>query len=251
MIFIVVFLAFVQGFCEFLPVSSSGHIVLLHKVFGLNCDVVSLNIILHLATALSVVVMYRKQIWWYVTHPISKQTLKLIIATALTCVFVLIFNSFISDAINGKFLAISFLITAVILLIATYVNKKYASGKPVNTVTAIVMGIFQGVAILPGISRSGTTLCSGLVCGSEKGEVADFSFIMSLPIILIGAVYDFIFEKPNFAGFNAFLLILAFLVAFVCGVIAIKITKQLTEKTKLWYFSIYLVVISIICFIVL
>lgn len=250
MIFIIVLIAIVQGFCEFLPVSSSGHIVLLHKLFGLQCDIVSLNIILHCATALSVIIFYRKQIWWYIKHPLSKQTINLVIATALTCVIVIIFKPFISDAINGKFLAISFSITAVILLLATYINKKYTNIKPVTTLTAVVMGIFQGLAILPGISRSGTTLCSGLVCGSNKSEVADFSFIMSLPIIIIGAIYDFVFEKPNFAGINAFLLVLSFLVAFVCGLIAIRITKEFAEKTKLWFFSIYLFALSIVCFII-
>ncbi len=251
MLLIIIILALVQGFCEFLPVSSSGHIVLLHNVFNLQCDIVSLNIILHLATAFSVIVIYRKQLWWLITHPLSKQTLNLVLATIVTVVFILIFKPFIDDALGGKFLAVSFLITAGILIVATIVNKKYLSVSPITTKTALIMGLFQGIAVLPGISRSGTTLCSGLVCGSEKGAVADFSFLMSLPIIILGAVYDLIFETANFSGFSWWQLLIGFVVAFISGIVSIKLTKALAQKTKLWVFSIYLVFLSIVCFVIL
>ena len=251
MLLIIIILAVVQGFCEFLPISSSGHIVLLHNLFNLECDIVSLNIILHLATALSVIVMYRKQIWWLIRNPLSKQTVNLVIATVVTGIFILLFKPFIDNLLGGKFLAVSFLITAVILLIATVVNKKYISVSPVTTKTALIMGLFQGIAVLPGISRSGTTLCAGLVCGSEKGAVADFSFLLSLPIIIMGAVYDLIFETSNFSGILWWQLLIAFIVAFICGIFAIKITKTLAQKTKLWVFSIYLTILSIVCFIIL
>lgn len=251
MLLIIIILAVVQGFCEFLPVSSSGHIVLLHNIFNLECDIVSLNIILHLATAISVIVMYRKQLWWLIKNPFSKQAINLLISTVVTIAFILIFKPLIDDLLGGKLLGISFLITAVVLLIATIINKKYASVSPVTTKTAIVMGLFQGLAVPPGISRSGITLCSGLVCGAEKGAVADFSFLMSLPIIIAGAIYDFIFEKPNFAGIMWWELLIGFIVAFLCGIIAIKATKALAQKTKLWVFSIYLAILSVMCFIIL
>ena len=251
MLLIVIILAVVQGFCEFLPVSSSGHIVLLHNLFNLQCDIVSLNIILHLATALSVIVMYRKQIWWLIKNPLSKQSVNLVLSTAVTVVFILLFKPLLDNVLNGKFLAVSFLITAGILVIATVVNKKYVSVSPVTTKTALIMGLFQGIAVSPGISRSGTTLCAGLVCGSQKGAVADFSFLLSLPIIILGAVYDFLFETPNFSGILWWQLLIGFIVAFICGIISIKVTKALAEKTKLWVFSIYLTILSIVCFIIL
>ena len=251
MIFIIIFLGLIQGIFEFLPVSSSGHILIFYKLFNLNIDLLSLNIILHIATALSVVVYYRKKIWFMITHPLNKQTLNLIFATVVSCIIILIIHPFLKDAIGGKFLAISFVLTAIFLLIATIINKKYVFSMPLNNKTIFVMSVFQAIAVLPGLSRSGLTLCSGLICGKDKNEVADFSFLMGLPLIVAGALYDFIFEKPSFSNENIFAIVISFIVAFLSGIFAIMITKKLAEKTKLWYFCIYLVVLAIISVIIL
>ena len=251
MIFIIIFLGFLQGIMEFLPVSSSGHILIVYKLFGLNIDLLGLNILLHIATALSVIVVYRKRIWYMITHPFSKETLNLIFATVISCVIILLIHPILKDGIGGKFLSISFVITAIFLIITTIINKKYTFTSPLNNRTIIVMSIFQAIAVLPGLSRSGLTLCSGLLCGKDKSEVADFSFIMGLPLIVAGAMYDVIFEKPDFSSVNIWALVLGFIVAFLSGIIAIKITKKLAEKTKLWYFSIYLVFLAIISVFVL
>ena len=251
MIFIIIFLGLVQGIFEFLPVSSSGHILIFYKLFNLNLDLLSLNIILHIATALSVIVYYHRKIWFMITHPLDKQTLNLVFATAISCIIILIIHPFLKDAIGGKFLAISFIITAIFLLITTIINKKYTFSAPLDNKTIVVMSIFQAIAVLPGLSRSGLTLCSGLICGKNKDEVADFSFLMGLPLIVAGALYDFIFEKPDFSNVNIIGLVLSFIVAFLSGILAIFITKKLAEKTKLWYFSVYLVVLAIISVIIL
>ncbi len=244
-------LGLVQGIFEFLPVSSSGHILIVYKLFGLNIDLLGLNILLHIATALSVIVVYRKRIWYMITHPLSKETINLVLATVVSCIIILLIHPFLKDSIGGKFLSISFIITAIFLLITTIINKKYQSISPLDNKTIIVMSIFQAIAVLPGLSRSGLTLCSGLICGKDKSEVADFSFLMGLPLIVAGALYDFIFEKPDFSSVNILALILGFIMAFLSGILAIKITKKLAEKTKLWYFSIYLVVLAIISVFVL
>ena len=251
MIFIIIILGLVQGIMEFLPVSSSGHILVVYRLFGLDIDLLGLNIILHIATALSVVVVYRKKLFYMLTHPFSKEALDLIFATVVSCIIILLIHPFLKDAIGGKFLSVSFVITAIFLIITTIINKKYTFTSPLDKKTILVMSVFQAISVLPGLSRSGLTLCSGLICGKNKSEVADFSFLMGLPLIVAGGLYDFIFEKPNFSNVSVWALVLGFIVAFVSGIFAILLTKKLAEKTKLWYFSIYLVVLAIISVFVL
>lgn len=251
MLWIILVFSIVQGICEFLPISSSGHIILLQKLFNLNVDILALNIFLHLATALSVIIVYRKTLWELIKKPFSKKSMCLIVATVCSVVIVLLTKPFLEDLIYGKYIAISFLVTAIILFVSNFIAKKNLSPKPLSMPIAIVMGIFQGLAILPGISRSGLTICSGLVAGGEKNEVTDFSFLLSLPIILASAVYEFIFEKPNFSAISPLNLIIAFAVTCLFGILAIFLTKKFTQKLALWVFSIYLLILSVVLFLVL
>lgn len=240
------FMGLIQGLTEFLPVSSSGHLVLFSKLVGLE-ESLFLSILLHVATLFSIFVVFYKDIWNLIRHPFSKETISLVVATIPTCILALIFMPLIEKSFMGNFLPVCFSITAIILLFTEFFSKKKTDGK-IDYKTAFMMGVAQGFAIFPGISRSGTTICSGVACGKNRREVAKFSFLMSIPIVflsLILDIYDAIAGKIVL-NVNIGAIILSFLTAFVVGIFAIKLMMKLTEKANLKYFSFYLAVISIL-----
>jgi len=246
-------LGIVQGAMEFLPVSSSGHIVLISRWFNIS-ETLTLSIILHLATLLSVVIVFRRQIWELIKHPFSQKAIQIYISTAATVLIAVIFKKFIEESFGGAILPYCFLITAVLLLITQFVAKKIKIGNPMSNKTALLVGLAQGVAILPGISRSGATICAALINKTDRKDSADFSFIISLPIIIGSAILDII--KIATSGDIAHALpmpigalVVAFISAFVIGLLCVKLMRKLTEKNILWPFSIYLVIIAILSFI--
>ena len=252
MIGVVIILACIQGLTEFLPVSSSGHLVLLNKFFGIGNDFILFSIILHLATLFSVVLVLKDDVLKVLKNPFKEDGKKLIIATIPTVVLVLLFKGFIDKSFDGFILPFCFMLTAVLILISEYLSKIKAKGDKVNNVTAFFMGVFQGIATLPGISRSGATICAGLIAGKDRKSIARFSFLMSIPIIiasLILEVYEYITlgQALTMAWYE---ILIGFIVAFVVGVISVKFMLKIVEKYSLVWFSLYLAIISIISFFV-
>lgn len=245
------FLGLVQGLTEFLPVSSSGHLTLFSKLFGLE-ENLFVSILLHVATLLSILVFFRKDVLQIVLHPFSKETMLIVYATIPTCIIVLLFLPLLKMSFDGMFLSISFLISGALLLCAENLSKKGQNGE-IDAKTAIFMGFLQGVAAFPGISRSGATISAGLVKGKDKSKVAKFSFLMSLPIILASMLME-IFELASgkmSVCYPWWALLISFIIAFAVGVFAIKFIMKVVEKTRLKWFSFYLFALSIICLFVL
>lgn len=242
-------LGLIQGLTEFLPVSSSGHLVLLNKLFGMEQNFVFLSVFLHIATLLAVVFVLRKEIWFLIKNPFSKPTMLLVVATVPTVVIVLLFKSFFETSFSGEWLPLCFAITATALLFTSLFSKQYPN-KKMSYKSAILMGVSQGIAILPGISRSGATICTGLVCGEDKQQITHFSFLMSIPIIICSLIYE-VYKgvsqgTPLLSG-NIFLVLMAFVVAFVSGIFAIKYMLKIVQKGKYYYFSIYLYCLAFFC----
>ena len=245
------FLGIIQGLTEFLPVSSSGHLVLFGNLFGIE-ESLFISILLHVATLLSIVVVFYKDIWQMIRHPFSKQTTMLVVATIPTCLIVLVLMPIIKQSFAGGLLPICFLISAILLLVSERLSKKKEK-KEMTYKTAFIMGIAQGLAVFPGISRSGSTISAGLLSGGEKESVAKFSFLMSIPIIflsLIMEIYEIAIGSLKLQ-IQVLPTILAFVSAFVVGIFAIKLMIKLTVKSSLKWFSLYLVIISIVSIFVL
>ena len=226
---IAIVLGLVQGFTEFLPVSSSGHLVLLEKFFDVTLDYTFLNVVLHFATLLAVCWFYRIRLWNLVKHPLSKQMQYLVIATIPAVIFVLLCNNFVESNLSSlTFVGIGFLLTAVLLIVAE---------------------IVKALAIFPGLSRSGTTLAFGLMSGVNKEEALDFSFLMSIPIILGSLVYEII-SKNAFAtsltSADVLPIILGFAIAFFTALLSIKLMQNVMKKSKLFWFVPYLVVLGVL-----
>lgn len=241
-----IILGLVQGVCEFLPLSSSGHLVLFSKWFGIE-DSLFVSIFLHLATLLSIVIVLRKEVFSLIRHPFSDKSMKLYIATIPTCIIALIFLPIVKKSFSGDFLPFAFLITALLLFIV-WKNRDKKQNKDFSIKNAIIMGIAQGLAVFPGISRSGATISAGILSGGDRQECAKFSFIMSIPIIILSMLME-IFDLcrgQEVLSVNITGLILSFIVAFIVGILSIKFMVKAIEKNSFLLMSIYLIVISII-----
>lgn len=243
MIFIYILIGIVQGITEFLPVSSSGHILLLSEIFNINCDIIFLSVVAHLGTLLSVLICMRKKIVECIKHPFCSTNLKLLSATLPSVIIVLLFNKLVDKLYSVYFLIAGFLITGIILLFADMIKQK---NEPLGYKHSILMGVMQGIAVLPGISRSGSTMAVGMIAGANKQEVCDFTFLMSIPIIIASAVFES-FEMFT-TGVNIEIIpsIIVFITSFIFGILSIKLMLKTLKNNKLYLFSLYLLIISII-----
>ena len=237
-----VLIGFIQGLTEFLPISSSGHVVLFGSLFDLD-NLLLLSVVAHVGTLFAVIFCYRKRLVELVKKPFNKTNINLLIATIPTVVIVLLFNQFIEDNFSTKTLIWGFLLSAVLLIIADFKKDSY---RPVNKRSALYMGLAQGLALLPGISRSGSTLVCGLLVGVEKNEALDFSFLMSIPIIIASAVYESIKLFTMQLTVDWLGIFIVMITSFIFGILSIKLMLKIVKKNKLYFFSIYLIVLSLI-----
>jgi len=181
-------LGIVQGATEFLPVSSSGHLVLLQKIFHITAPAMVFDTAVHVGTLAAVFVVLRRDIWNILRRIVQPLTLYLIIATIPAVIAALLLRRSIEAAFaSGSLLGFAFLVTSALLLIAELLHRR--GGKPrgqgaMNWVDALVIGILQAVAIAPGISRSGATISAGLARRLDRDFAARFSFLLSIPAIL-------------------------------------------------------------------
>ena len=252
-------LGLVQGLGEFLPISSSGHLMLGRMVLGISVDQSSgvyhmLDILLHVATLIPVLIVFWKDWWAILRNPFKSKTLLLLfIASLPTLVVKVLFDDFIDGAETGWFLGVSFLLTAVFLLVAEHISARMKARTEQPTIPqAIAMGCMQGVALLPGVSRSGSTLAGGLLCGLERKSAAKFSFMMSAPAIVAALLlegYD-AYKADVFEGVDmgSFVLpaIVGMIVAGVVGYIAIRFMLSLISRVSLNWFALYVAILGLV-----
>lgn len=238
-------LGIIQGLTEFLPVSSSGHLVLFQNIFALKTPPMFFDIMLHIATLAAVVLVMRKEVINLFKRPF-RMLIMLVIATIPAVIFALFFDDFITSTFSGAYLGLEFILTALILAISEYIPPSRKAGKngkgskEIKPTNALFMGAMQAIAILPGISRSGSTIAGGLFCRLDRAFVARFSFLMSIPAI----IGSFIFELPDIAkngiGEVSWLaIIIGMLFAAVCGIFAIRFMIAQISKRRLYPFAIY------------
>lgn len=247
----------VQGLAEFLPISSSGHIVLTQYLLGIRVEGavhqpdLAFEIILHIGTLVSVLIFFRKSLWKLVeslyTKDMKEERMKIFwlgVATIPAVIAALLFKDFFDSVPGNPFMVAGFLIVTGLVL---FVPRLVKGGKDeVGAKGAIMMGIGQAFAILPGISRSGSTIAAGLVSGVKAEKAAEFSFLMSIPAIAGGFVLtmkDKIEETGSVseafqACFNPAYLAGAAAAAIV-GLLAIYLVMGAVKRGKLEYFSYY------------
>ena len=242
-------LGLVQGLTEFLPVSSSGHLLLFRRLFGLGDMSPAFDVMLHLGTLAAVIVVLRKDVAETVKSP--KKILLLGLATIPAVAAGLLFGGFIEDVFySGNYLWGTFLVTAALLLICEIIEffraQKNKPLHPVGIENAAAMGMMQAVALLPGLSRSGCTIFGGVVSGAERRQTATFSFLMSVPVIIGSAILSFgtidVGWLPLLVGTAS---------AFVGGMFAVKLMLCVIGSANYKWFSLYLLALSVVSIFIL
>lgn len=235
----------VQGLTEFLPVSSSGHLVILHKLFGLKESQLTFDIFLHLGTLSAVFIVFWMDIIDMFTIR-KKIGFFIIIATAATAIFVFIFGKGVEASFgNSRLVGAMLILTGSWLIIGSFVRFG-TSG--LTGFKSFLIGIAQGVASIPGISRSGATISTALFLGVEPRNAAKFSFLLSIPAI-IGA-FLFKIRQGGFEGFGVN-HIFGFFTSCIIGVFSLKLLLRSLESDKLHFFGFYCIAAGLVTVILL
>lgn len=250
-----IILGIIQGMTEFLPVSSSGHIELGQAILGVDFgdNEEKFSVILHLATALSTIVVFRKDIleilkglFQFKNNEQLRFSLKIILSMIPAALVGLLFDEQIEQLFKGNILLVGLmlLVTGALLFLA---DKAKNTIKDVNFPNALLIGIAQMIAILPGISRSGATISTSVLLGVDREKAARFSFLMVVPLIL-GKVSKDILDGGTImgTGSDAIPFIAGFIAAFFTGILACVWMISLVKKSKFIYFSIYCFVVGLI-----
>ncbi|MDR2444457.1 MAG: undecaprenyl-diphosphate phosphatase [Spirochaetaceae bacterium] len=247
-----IILGALQGITEFLPVSSSGHLVLLQMVFGISEPVLLFDTMVHVGTLVAVFVVLRQNILAILRRIIQPVTGFLVLATIPTVIAALLFKDRIETAFaSGAFLGFAFLFTALALLISEYLSggggpAKSAGRTYMTLLDALVIGLCQAVALVPGVSRSGLTLSGGLSLGLDRELTARFSFLMSIPAILgaLALQVKDLAEGVGVGGIGAGPLIAGTLTAAFTGFFAVKFMLKIVKERSLKGFAAYVAVLG-------
>ncbi len=250
-----IILGIIQGLTEFLPVSSSGHLELGAALLGdskLPEESMMFSVILHFATALATILVFRKDIaeifrglFQFKWNEETKFSLKIVLSMIPAAIVGVFFNDQLEQFFGGKIMFVGFmlLLTALLLYLA---DKAKNTDKPVSFGNAILVGIAQAIAILPGISRSGATISTSVLLGIDKSKAARFSFLMVVPLILGKIAKDILDGALTYNAESFGYLSAGFIAAFIAGYFACTWMIALVRRSKLTYFSIYCAIVGLI-----
>ena len=249
-----ILLGIIQGLTEFLPVSSSGHLEIMKTILG-NKQVASqsllMTVVLHFATALSTIVIFRNEIIDIFKGVLLKKnkedfqfSIKIILSMIPATIIGLVFNDEMESLFNNQisFVGIMLILTGAILFLA---DKAKTTNKKVSFFDAIIIGLSQAIAIIPGISRSGATISTAVLLGVDKEKAAKFSFLMVVPLIIGKILKDLLDGGDLFVQSSVLELSAGFFAAFITGIFACKWMIKIVKNSKLKYFSIYCFVVGL------
>ncbi|MEE9362567.1 MAG: undecaprenyl-diphosphate phosphatase [Cellulophaga sp.] len=250
-----IILGIIQGLTEFLPVSSSGHLELGKVILGDNSvpeESLLFTVVLHFATALSTLVVFRKDVWEIIRglfqfkwNDEAKFSAKIILSMLPAVCVGLFFEKQLEAFFGGNIQLVGFMliVTAILLYFA---DKARDTDTKVTFKNAFIVGISQAIAMLPGISRSGATISTSVLLGVDKTKAARFSFLMVVPLIFGKIGKDVLSGDLNFESNQTVAMAAGFIAAFIAGLAACTWMIQLVKKSKLSYFAIYCLVVGII-----
>ncbi|HHW60371.1 MAG TPA: undecaprenyl-diphosphate phosphatase [Syntrophomonadaceae bacterium] len=239
-----IFLGIVQGLTEFLPVSSSGHLVIFQHVFGIEEGPLTFDILVHLGTLVAVIIAFWDDVVAILRKPFSRMTYLIIIG----CIPAALMGFYLEPLFTKAFesllvVGIGLLITGFILKISDTVSRRTIVFKELEETTtwnALFIGLLQGIAIIPGISRSGSTIAGGLLAGLDREWAARYSFLLSIPVILgAGLVHIKRLVETGIESAMILPYIIGPITACIFGYIAIRVVMTLVKDGRLVYFSYY------------
>jgi len=264
-------LGLVQGLTEFLPVSSSGHLMIVKELLGVDSEgFLDFTVTVHLATVLSTIVVFWKPICkllsGFFKFKYNEET-DYIFKIVVSMIPVALVGFLLKDKVEALFgdllttVAVCLLITAALLLLSDLFGKR-STGKEdgdnghrngISYLQAFLVGVGQACAVAPGLSRSGTTIATGLLCGVKRSVMAQFSFLMVLVPILGEQFLDILKavagEAPLGGGLSPVCLVAGFIAAFLAGLFACKAMVALVRRAKLGWFALYCVIVAVLIFI--
>lgn len=243
-------LGLLQGLTEYLPVSSSGHLTIGSYLFGLNGeDNLAFTVVVHVATVFSTLVVLWKEIDWilkglfkFKLNDETKYFINILISMIPVGIVGVFFKDQVEEVFGSGLLIVGcmLLVTAALLVFSYYARPRQREN--ISPLHAFIIGLAQAVAVLPGLSRSGSTIATGLLLGNKKEKLAQFSFLMVIPPILGEALLDVVKGlkgEEAFGGIDALPLIVGFVAAFVSGCVACKWMINIVKKGKLVWFGVY------------
>ena len=261
-----IILGLVQGLTEFLPVSSSGHLEIGKVLLGVETtDDLLFTTMVHAATVLSTIVVFRKQIWDLLKGFFKfsdNDQMDYVLKIAVSMIPVLIVGLFFKDSVEAMFgsihvVGVALVMTALLLFFSDHASrpgmksifpeKEYRNG--ISYWQAFAVGLGQAFAVIPGLSRSGTTISTGLICGVKRDVMAQFSFLMVLVPILGETFLEVVGGDFASSSVGATALVLGFISAFVSGLFACKVMIALVRKAKLSWFALYCLIAAAAIFI--
>lgn len=244
-------LGLIQGLTEFLPVSSSGHLEIAKSLFNIDPDTsLYFTIAVHGATVLSTIFVFWKEILTLISGSVkfkmnleTSYTLKILLSMVPVGIAGILLKEPIERLFNGNlvFIGLMLIVTALVLAAAHFIKK---GDRIIGYKDAFIIGIAQAIAVIPGISRSGSTIATGLMIGNKKDEIARFSFLMVLLPVLGANLLEILSgdASMNSAGFG--IVLIGFVTAFVSGYFACRWMITLVKQSKLIWFSVYCAVIG-------
>lgn len=254
-IFEAIIIGIIQGLTEFLPVSSSGHIELSKAILGVQLENnLEFSIAVHVATVLSTLFVFRKEMIdlfsGFFSFKLNSQThyvFKLLISAVPVGIVGVLFKDQIEALFEGNLLVVGsmLLVTAILLALTRIIQP--SNTKPVGYFDSIVIGLAQAVAVMPGLSRSGATISTGLLLGKNRDEVARFSFLMVIIPVLGAAFLDII--KGDITHILTAPIVAGFIAAFVSGFLACSFMLRIVRKGNLYWFALYCALIGIVALI--
>lgn len=254
-------LGIVQGLTEYLPVSSSGHLAIGSALFGIEGEEnLAFTILVHVATVMSTLVVLWKEIDWilkglfkFKMNDETKYFFNILISMIPIGIVGVFFKDIVEDIFGSGLLVVGFclLLTSVLLIFSYYAKPRQR--EHISMKDAFIIGLAQAAAVLPGLSRSGSTIATGLLLGNKKEKLAQFSFLMVIPPILGEAFLDVLKAAKGaeaFGDINATALIVGFVAAFLSGCLACKWMINIVKKGKLVWFGVYCAIagaVTLIC----
>lgn len=263
-------LGIVQGLAEYLPISSSGHLVIFRDILGVNIqgeDALQFDVILHAATVCSTIVvlwpLFRNLCKSFFTFKMDADfmyVMKILVSCIPIAIVGFCFKDLVEETFTGNLtlVGICLLATALLLAFAHYSDRLLGGrmapatrGRDITFADALTLGVAQAVAVLPGLSRSGTTIATGIIIGDKRDKVASFSFLMVIIPILGEALLSLkeivAGEESGEAPVSTLCLVIGFVAAFLVGCAACKWMLSLVKKGKLIWFALYCLVVAILC----
>jgi undecaprenyl-diphosphatase len=263
-----VFLGIIQGLTEFLPISSSGHLVICQHLIGLTDPELLLDISLHVGTLLAVIIFFWADVRAMVTDSLSLAstafsrgsirtaqfphailTLWVLLSLIPTALIGIVIQSFFREIFGSTLVVgIMLMITGTVLGASRLIPEHFTFRKEVGLISAVAIGLAQGAAIIPGISRSGATIVCGLFCGLDRELAGRFSFLISIPAIIGALVLEFDMAEVSQIGYIPF--VTGILISFLVGLLALKITMHFVRKGKLYWFLPYCFLAGIVAILI-